>query len=135
MGAAACLATPLVACALTAASRALAVTSTPAADRRPNDARRAPRPPRARSFNRNLSILRDLSSSTSLRTHLHGDATLPIERAKKRSVDRTTFSGDERNAILASNPELRDKVALRPLLDYGLRKGWSSSRSPAGGRR
>ena len=57
-----------------------------------------------------------------LRRHLHGDPTLPIERAKKRSVHRETFSVDERNAILASNPELRDKVSLRLLLDYGIRK-------------
>ncbi len=36
---------------------------------------------------------------------------------------RTTFRPDDRAAILASNPELRDRLALRLLLDYGLRKG------------
>jgi integrase len=48
---------------------------------------------------------------------------LPIERAKKRGVHRTTFSLDQRHGILAANPELRDRLALRLLLDYGLRKG------------
>jgi integrase/recombinase XerC len=38
-------------------------------------------------------------------------------------VLRTTFTPDDRTAILASNPDLRDKLALRLLLDYGLRKG------------
>ena len=76
-----------------------------------------------RTYNKNLSIIRDFFKFQVLRGRLHGDPTLPVERAKKRSVHRTTFSADERNAILASNPELRDKVALRLLLDYGLRKG------------
>lgn len=48
---------------------------------------------------------------------------LRCKRAKSRSVHREIFTPDERNAILASNPELRDKLALRLLLDYGLRKG------------
>ena len=76
-----------------------------------------------RTYNKNLSILRDFFKFHVLRKHLHGDPTLPIERAKNRSVHRTTFSIDERNAILASNSGLRDKAALRLLLDYGLRKG------------
>jgi integrase/recombinase XerC len=58
-----------------------------------------------------------------MRGGLHGDPTLPIERAKKRSVYRTTFSPDDRNTIVSSSPELRDRTALRLLLDYGLRKG------------
>ena len=46
-----------------------------------------------------------------------------IERAKARAVYRTTFTPDDRNGILASNRDLRDRIALRLLLDYGLRKG------------
>jgi integrase len=46
-----------------------------------------------------------------------------IERAKKRDVLRNKFTPDERNAIIAGQEELRDKIALRLLLDYGLRKG------------
>ena len=58
-----------------------------------------------------------------LRGNLHGDPTLAIERAKTRGVHRTTFTPDDRAAILAANDDLRDRVALRLLLDYGLRKG------------
>ena len=54
---------------------------------------------------------------------MKGDPTLIIERAKTRAVYRTTFTPDDRNAILASNHDVRDKLALRLLLDYGLRKG------------
>ena len=76
-----------------------------------------------RTYNKNLIILRDFFKFQVLRGKLHGDPTLPIERAKKRGVYRTTFSGDQRRAIIAAQPELRDRIALRLLLDYGLRKG------------
>jgi site-specific recombinase XerC len=76
-----------------------------------------------RTYNKNLSILRDFFKFQVLRGRLHGDPTLPVERAKKRSVHRTTFTADQRTAIVASQPELADRVALRLLLDYGLRKG------------
>ncbi len=54
---------------------------------------------------------------------LHGNPTLLIDRARKRDVLRTVFSGEQRRAIVASASEQRDRVALRLLLDYGLRKG------------
>jgi integrase/recombinase XerC len=76
-----------------------------------------------RTLNKNLSILRDFFKWAVLHGELHGDPTLPIERARKRDVYRTTFNDDQRRAILADNPDLRDRVALRLLLDYGLRKG------------
>lgn len=76
-----------------------------------------------RTYNKNLSILRDFFKFQVLRGRLHGDPTLPIERAKKRAVLRTTFTADQRNAIIAAQPDLRDRIALRLLLDYGLRKG------------
>ena len=38
-------------------------------------------------------------------------------------MHRTTFTSDQRTAIVARQPELGDRVALRLLLDYGLRKG------------
>ena len=41
----------------------------------------------------------------------------------RRDVYRTTFNNDQVRAIVASQDELRDRVALRLLLDYGLRKG------------
>lgn len=54
---------------------------------------------------------------------LHGDPTLNIERARKRDVLRTVFTTEQRHAILAAAEEQRDRLALRLLLDYGLRKG------------
>lgn len=58
-----------------------------------------------------------------LRGNLHGDPTVAIERARKRDVYRTTFSNDQVRSIVASQDELRDRVAVRLLLNYGLRKG------------
>ena len=52
-----------------------------------------------------------------------GDPTLLIERAKSRQVYRTTFTTDQRHAIIAEQASLRDRIALRLLLDYGIRKG------------
>lgn len=54
---------------------------------------------------------------------LHGNPTLLIERARKRDVLRTVFTTEQRKSIVASAEEQRDRVALRLLLDYGLRKG------------
>jgi integrase len=58
-----------------------------------------------------------------LRGNLHGDPAVAIERARKRDVYRTTFSNDQVRSIVASQDELRDRVAVRLLLNYGLRKG------------
>ena len=83
-----------------------------------------------RTYNKNLSILRDFFKFQVLRGKLHGAPTLPIERAKKRGVLRTTFTADQRNELLGSQTDLRDRIALRLLLDYGLRKGsWERSSS------
>ena len=76
-----------------------------------------------RTYNKNLSILGDFFEWQVVRGNMHGDPTTPIERARKRDVYRTTFNNDQRRAILADNADLRDRIALRLLLDYGLRKG------------
>lgn len=76
-----------------------------------------------RTYNKNLSILKDFFKFQIVRGNLHGDPTTPIERARSRQVYRTTFSNDQRRAIIASADELRDRIALRLLLDYGIRKG------------
>ena len=76
-----------------------------------------------RTYNKNLSILRDFFKFHLLRGELHGDPTLAIERARSRQVYRTTFNPDQIRAILASQDDLRDRLALRLLLDFGLRKG------------
>jgi len=58
-----------------------------------------------------------------LRGKLRGDPTLAIERAKKRAVFRTTFTTDQMRAIVAAQDDARDRIALRLLLNYGLRNG------------
>lgn len=76
-----------------------------------------------RTYNKNLSIVSDFFEHAVLRGRLHGDPTTPIERAKARGVYRTTFTPDQRRAILASQDNVRDRLCLSLLLDYGLRKG------------
>jgi site-specific recombinase XerC len=76
-----------------------------------------------RTYNKNLSICKDFYQWQVKRGRLHGDPTLLIERARSRQVYRTTFRTDQRRAIIAQNPSRRDSLALRLLLDYGLRKG------------
>src|SRR5262249_38695950 len=70
-----------------------------------------------------LSITADFFKWALANQYLHGDPTLAIDRARKRQFHRETFSADDRRAILAANPYLRDRIALRLLLDLGLRKG------------
>ncbi len=76
-----------------------------------------------RTYNKNLSIVTDFLRFQRLRGRMDRDPTEAIERARARQVYRTTFSADQRRAIVASQDELRDRIALRLLLDYGLRKG------------
>lgn len=76
-----------------------------------------------RTYNKNLSILRDFCKWARLHGRMHGDPTLAIERARGRAVYRTTFTLAQIRAIIASQPDRRDRVALRLLLHYGLRKG------------
>jgi site-specific recombinase XerC len=76
-----------------------------------------------RTYNKHLSILKDFFKHHRMRGELKGDPTLPIERARARGVYRTTFNSDQRRSIVASQEDLRDRIALRLLLDYGLRKG------------
>jgi integrase len=76
-----------------------------------------------RTYNKALSIISDFFKHHRLRDHLHGDPCLAIERARKRDVYRTTFTPDQTRAIIASAEHLRDRICLRLLLTYGLRKG------------
>jgi len=76
-----------------------------------------------RTYNKYLSVLREFFKYEILRGKLHGDPTLPIVPARKAGVYRTTFSGDQVRGIIASQPELRDRLVCRLLLNYGLRKG------------
>jgi site-specific recombinase XerC len=76
-----------------------------------------------RTYNKNLSILRDFFKWAVLRGKLHGDPTLAVQRARKAGVYRTTFTPNQRRAIVAAQEDVRDRLALRLLLDFGLRKG------------
>lgn len=75
-----------------------------------------------RAYNRNLSIVTDFFRWAQRRRGLVGDPVLDIERAKPGQIWRTTFTEDECLAILAA-ADRRDRLALRLLLHYGLRKG------------
>ena len=76
-----------------------------------------------RTYNKILVVLRDFFKFQVLRQRLHGDPTLPIEAAKKSDVYRTVFSLAQRADIIATARNPRDRVALRLLLNYGIRKG------------
>lgn len=75
------------------------------------------------TYNKNLSYLKEFFRFQIMRERLHGDPTLLIESARKRDVVRTVFTTEQRLAIIAAATEQRDRVALRLLLDYGIRKG------------
>jgi integrase/recombinase XerD len=76
-----------------------------------------------RTYNANMSMVSDFFKFQRMRQRMVGDPTAAIERAKKREVHRTTFSSEDSRAIVVGQTELRDRIALRLLLDYGLRKG------------
>lgn len=75
------------------------------------------------TYNKQLSILHTFFEWHIVRGDLHGDPTLGIEKARKDEVYRTTFSHDDIRAIIASQDDVRDRIACHLLLDYGLRKG------------
>lgn len=76
-----------------------------------------------RAYNRNLSIVKDFFKWARIRAKLQGDPCLAIERAKPEQIWRTTFTDDERLAVIAGAAERRDRIALRLMFDYALRKG------------
>jgi site-specific recombinase XerC len=76
-----------------------------------------------RTYNSNLSVVKDFFKYLVVRGALHADPTLAIERAKARTPHRETFSLDQFRAIVASQDDVRDRLVLRLLLTYGLRKG------------
>lgn len=76
-----------------------------------------------RTYNANLSAVKDFFKFHVGRGHMHADPAAPIKRARVNDPLRETFSLSEFQAIIAAQPRLRDRVALRLLLTYGLRKG------------
>lgn len=77
----------------------------------------------ARTYNKNLSILKDFFRWAVLKGKLHGDPTLPMRPHRKGAVHREVFSEEARNRIISSQESLRDRILVRLLLKYGLRKG------------
>lgn len=75
------------------------------------------------TYNVNLSITSDFFKWAVVRALMHGNPCTPIEPAKKRQFHRETFNTDQRLRIIASQHSVRDRLALRLLLDYALRKG------------
>jgi integrase/recombinase XerC len=80
-------------------------------------------PAEPRTYNSNLSVIKDFFRWQVARGELHGDPTLTVERARARDPHRETFSTDQFRAIVASQDDLRDRIVLRLLLVYALRKG------------
>ena len=54
---------------------------------------------------------------------LHGNPVVPIRSPRLRDVERELFSAEDVARIVESQPELRDRVALKLLFLMGLRKG------------
>lgn len=76
-----------------------------------------------RTYNKNLSIIKDFFRWQVKHGALRSDPAVLIERARSGDVYRPTYSREQRRAILNNQDSLRDTIALRLLLDYGLRKG------------
>jgi site-specific recombinase XerC len=80
-----------------------------------------------RTYNKNLSILKDFFKWAALKGKVHGDPTLAIVRHKKRDVHREVFNKEMRTRILSLGPDPehlhRDRCLLHLLIKYGLRKG------------
>lgn len=77
---------------------------------------------RPRTYNKHVAILRGFTGWCVRRQKLRNDPMGLIDRARVEQSQRSTFNDDERRAIF-DTASSRDRVALRLLLDYGLRKG------------
>lgn len=75
------------------------------------------------TYNVNHAIVKDFFRWQVKRQRMRSNPMELVGRARKREVYRTTFSNDQCRAILASAEDLRDRIGLRLLLFYGIRKG------------
>ena len=75
------------------------------------------------AYNRNLSVVRGLMKHLIERGRLSRDPAAPIEKAKPVKKLRVVFTEDEIRSILGAATSAEERVALRLLLIYGLRKG------------
>lgn len=74
-------------------------------------------------FNRQLTIINDFFRFYRRRERLRGDPMLAIEKARTETPYRSAYSKDQVQAIVASQGALRDQIACRLMLHYGLRQG------------
>jgi len=80
------------------------------------------------TYNTNLTIIRQFFRFCALKEKIHGDPSLPLKRRKRRQPHREVFNEDTMLRIIANGPQTdkymyRDKIALRLLLEWALRKG------------
>jgi len=80
------------------------------------------------TYNKNLTIVQQFFKFAALKGKIHGDPSLPLKRRKKRQPHREVFNEDTMLRIINMGPRPgkyahRDKVALRLLLEWALRKG------------
>jgi integrase len=85
--------------------------------------------PQAEStYNGNLSIVQDFFLWHTREGHLDADRAGVLQRKKegrkdREALERPLFAEEDRTAILRANPDVRDIVALRLVIDFGVRKG------------
>jgi integrase len=84
------------------------------------DHRWGERTPRTRA--KVISVLRDFFAWGVREAKLNGNPATPIFRPRKREVARGTFTPKDAAKVIASQPRLRDRVALLLLFRLGLRK-------------
>jgi site-specific recombinase XerC len=84
------------------------------------DNRWGERTPRTRA--KVISVLRDFFAWTLREGKLSGNPAAPIFRPRKREVARGTFTATDAAKVIASQPRLRDRVALLLFFRLGLRK-------------
>jgi integrase len=76
-----------------------------------------------RTYNKNLSVVKDFFKWAVLKGRLHGDPSLPLVPHKKRDVHREIFVEDIVASVIAAQEDRRDRICLRLLFYFGIRKG------------
>lgn len=81
------------------------------------------------TYNKNLTIIQQFFGWAVSKGKLHGDPSRQLRRRKRRQPHREVFSEQKILTIIANGPSpdlryfYRDRIALRLLLERGLRKG------------
>lgn len=75
------------------------------------------------TYNVNHAIVSDFFKWQVRHGRMNATPMTAVDKARKRDIHREVFSGDNRRGIIAAQESLRDRLALRLLFDYALRKG------------